>query len=255
MKILLTNDDGIYSKGISALYKELTKIAEVMVVAPITEQSAVGHAITISDPIKITEVYKKDNFFGYGVHGTPSDCVKLAFDHLLPSKPDWVISGINHGANLASNVIYSGTVSAATEGAMLGVKSIAVSLTSKSSTNFEVAAEFIPYFIEEIKKYDIKENALFNINVPPISKNEISGWKFTQQGTSKYLDTFEKRIDPRGNVYYWLTGEDQEINFFNESDDYAINQNFISVTPLQYNLTDYNIYNKLSKSGENKWTD
>jgi 5'-nucleotidase len=253
MKILLTNDDGIYSKGISTLYNKLTKIAEVTVVAPITEQSAVGHAITISDPIKITEVYKKDMFFGYGIHGTPSDCVKLAFDHILKEKPDWVVSGINHGANLASNVIYSGTVSAATEGAMLGVKSIAVSLASKSYKNFEVAADFIPYFIKNITAFHIKDNALFNINIPPVEKNEIKGWKFTKQGTSKFLDTLEKRIDPRGNIYFWLTGENQDINFFDESDDYAINSNFISVTPLQYNLTDYDMYNELLKNGELKW--
>ncbi len=254
MKVLLTNDDGIYSKGIDTLYSELVKIAEVVVVAPITEQSAVGHAITITSPLRIDEVYRHNKFFGYGVQGTPADCVKIAFDNILTSKPDLVISGINHGANLCSNIIYSGTVSAATEGAMMGVKSIAVSLTSMRNLDFSVAAEFTVFFAQKIINMDLPENVLFNINVPAVKKENIKGWKYTIQGKTKFLDTFEKRIDPRGRTYFWLTGETQEVKYSEDSDDCAINEKFISVTPLQFDMTNHTLYEKLHKDGEQKWT-
>lgn len=253
MKILLTNDDGIYSKGIGELYAKLSKIAEVTVVAPITEQSAVGHAITITSPLRVNEVFRKSKFFGYGVDGTPADCVKIAFDHILESKPDLVVSGINHGANLASNVIYSGTVSAATEGSMMGVKSIAVSLTAMKYHDFSVAADFTSFFCEHINSLDVPANVLFNINVPPLEKKDIKGWRFTEQGKSMFLDKFEKRVDPRGRTYFWLIGEMHTIDYSDKSDDYAINEQYISVTPLQYNLTNRDLYTKLSSKGVFTW--
>ncbi|MGA1862888.1 5'/3'-nucleotidase SurE [Deferribacter thermophilus] len=254
MKILLTNDDGIYSKGIYALYEELVKIAEVTVVAPITEQSAVGHAITISDPLRIYEVTRRNTFFGYGVKGTPADCVKLAFDDILTTKPDLVVSGINHGANLSSNVIYSGTVSAATEGAMLGVKSFAISLASVEYDDFSVAAKFAAFFAKYLYESEDDKYLLFNVNVPPLKREEIKGWKFTVQGKTRYLDTFEKRVDPRGNTYFWLTGE-KIVQYNGEnSDDKAIQDGYISVTPLKYDLTDYSFFDSVKKE-EYKWED
>ena len=253
MKVLLTNDDGIYSKGIEVLYNKLRKVAEVVVVAPITEQSAIGHAITISNPIRIEEVFRHGKFFGYGVQGTPADCVKIAFDNILTIKPDFVISGINHGANLCSNVIYSGTVSAATEGVMMGVRSIAISLASMKSHDFSAAADFTVFFANKILNMNLPQNSLFNINVPAIKKEEIKGWKYTIQGKTKFLDTFEKRIDPRGRTYYWLTGEKQEVKYIENSDDAAINDGYISVTPLHCDMTNTELYNKLSKTGEQKW--
>jgi len=245
MKILLTNDDGIYSKGIYAAYEELKKIGDVVVVAPIMEQSAVGHSITISTPLRIYEVTRKDKFFGYGVQGTPADCVKLAFYDILTTKPDIVVSGINHGANLASNVIYSGTVSAATEAALQGSKAIAISLASTAYDDFSVAAQFASEFAELFAKMDIQNNVVFNINVPPLKIDEIKGWRYTIQGKSKYLDTFEKRVDPRGNTYFWLTGERIKIEYGEDCDDYWISQGYVSVTPIKYDLTDYVIFNKL----------
>jgi 5'-nucleotidase len=253
LKILLTNDDGIYSKGIDALYSAFVKFAEVIVVAPITEQSAIGHAITITSPLRIEEVFRHNKFFGYGVQGTPADCVKIAFDNILTNKPDFVISGINHGANLCSNIIYSGTVSAATEGAMMGVKSIAVSLATTKNFDFSTAAEFTVFFAKMIQNIELTENVIFNINVPAVKKEEIKGWKYTIQGKTKFLDTFEKRIDPRGRTYFWLTGEKQEVKYSEDSDDYAINEKFISVTPLQYDMTNYKLYKTLSEKGERKW--
>lgn len=253
MKILLTNDDGILSAGIEALHRKLSEIAEVTVVAPMTEMSAVGHAITISKPLRIDEVNRKGNFFGYGVDGTPADCVKIAFDNILSEKPDFVVSGINHGANLSSNVIYSGTVSAATEGAMMGVKSIAISLASVKSNDFDTAAEFAQFFCQHIQPMELSQPVLFNINIPAVDKKEILGWKYTSQGKTKFLDTFEKRIDPRGKTYYWLTGEKQQIHYDDVSDDHAVNENFISVTPLQYNMTNQPLLEQLKTAGVNSW--
>lgn len=250
MKILVTNDDGIYSRGIFALYESLSEIAEVIIVAPITEQSAVGHAITTALPLRVNEVYRKDKFFGYGVSGTPADCVKLAFSDILTKRPDFVISGVNRGANLASNVIYSGTVSAATEGAMMGVTSIAVSLASVDFNDYSVAGEFARFFAKKIYESELKKGALFNINVPPLKKDEIKGWRYAIQGKTKYLDTFEKRLDPRGNTYYWLTGEKILVKYSEESDDYLLEQGFVTVTPLEYDMTDCSLYKKIIKEGK-----
>jgi 5'-nucleotidase len=244
MKILITNDDGIYSKGIYALYVALKSIGDVYVVAPITEQSAVGHAITINNPLKITKVYRKNKYFGIGVHGTPADCVKLAFCDLLDDQVDLVVSGINHGANLCNNIIYSGTVSAATEGSMLGVRSFAVSLASLEFNDFEVAAQFAAFFSSYIMDLQISNSVTFNINIPPLQKHEIKGWKWTIQGKTKYMDTFEKRFDPKGNIYYWMVGERNIIIGGPDDDDTAVREGYISVTPLHYDLCDYKSFEK-----------
>jgi 5'-nucleotidase len=255
MKVLITNDDGIYSKGIYALYKSISAIADVVVVAPLKEQSAVGHAITVHYPLRMHEVSRKGKFFGYAVEGTPADCVKLAFDDVLTVKPDLVISGINHGANLASNVIYSGTVSAATEGAMLGAKSMAVSLASQEYKNFEPAADFAAYFAKFLHNMNnFQTDLIFNINVPPLDKEEIKGWKFTKQGKTRFHDAFEKRLDPRGNTYFWLKGEKFVYCRSDECDDFLLEKGYISVTPIKYDLTDYELYEQLKKIKEvDKW--
>jgi len=247
MKILLANDDGIYSDGIYALYKKLSEIADVTVVAPISEQSAVGHSITISDPLRVIEFNKFGKFFGYGIKGTPADCVKIALSDILEEKPDLVVSGINHGANLASNVIYSGTVSAATEGSMMGVRSIAVSLATKEKYEFDTAGSVGAYFAEYLYKSDLPDHTLLNINVPALSKEQIKGWRFATQGKSRYLDTFAKRKDPRGSSYYWLVGEKKEIDMTPESDEYMVEHGYVSVTPLMFDMTDYGMYNLLKE--------
>lgn len=247
MKILLTNDDGIYAEGIYEAYLQLSEIGDVYVVAPITEQSAVGHAITISDPLMMQECKKFGQYFGVGIKGTPADCVKLAIHEILDEKPDIVVSGINHGANVASNVIYSGTVSAATEGAMLGVRSIAVSLATKEKADFKAAAEYAAQFAKMLHESDLPEHTLLSINVPAIPKDEIKGWQYAVQGTSKYLDKFAKRVDPRGRTYFWMEGEKNEIHMSSADDDYIISQNYVSVTPLKFDMTDYDMYEKLKK--------
>lgn len=250
MKILLANDDGIYSEGIFAVYKALKEFADVTVVAPITEQSAVGHAITISDPLRVTEFYKYGEFFGYGIKGTPADCVKIAVSDILKEKPDLVVSGINHGANVATNVIYSGTVSAATEGAMLGIRSLAVSLATKEKFDFTPSAEIAAYFAKYLHNSALPENTVLNINVPALSKTNIKGWKFAVQGQARFLDYFTKREDPRGGHYYWLTGEKKEADMDEMTDDYLVSRGYVSVTPLMFDMTDHKMFEKLKHSGD-----
>lgn len=245
MRILLANDDGIYSEGIYALYEKLSEIGDVTVVAPITEQSAVGHAITIADPLRVVDFYKFGRFFGYGIKGTPADCVKIALSDIMDKKPDIVVSGINHGANLATNVIYSGTVSAATEGAMMGVRSVAVSLATKEKFDFGPAAEAGAYFTDYLHKSDLPDTTILNINVPALSKEEIRGWRFARQGNSRYLDAFAKRKDPRGGSYYWLVGEKIEVDMTPDTDEFMIENGYVSVTPLMFDMTHYGMYDQM----------
>ncbi|PLX69424.1 MAG: 5'/3'-nucleotidase SurE [Denitrovibrio sp.] len=251
MKILLANDDGIYSEGIYALYEKLSEIGDVTVVAPISEQSAVGHAITIAEPLRFTEFYKFGKLFGYGIKGTPADCVKIAISDIMDDRPDLVVSGINHGANLATNVIYSGTVSAATEGAMMGVRSLAVSLCTKEKFDFMPSAEIGAYFADYLYKSELPKNTVLNVNVPALSKDKIKGWRFAKQGNSRYLDTFAKRKDPRGGSYYWLVGEKIEIDKTPDCDESMIENGFVSVTPLMFDMTNYDMYNQLKDTEGN----
>lgn len=247
MRILLTNDDGIYSDGIYQLYLQLSEFADVSVVAPLTEQSAVGHAITIYDPLRTQEFYRYGQFFGTAVKGTPADCVKIALSGLLPEKPDLVVSGINHGANVASNVIYSGTVSAATEGAMLGINSLAVSLATKRSNDFSAAAKVGAFFAKKLhnEHKGAATPLLLNVNVPPLEYDELKGWKYAVQGRTSFLDSFSVREDPKGNKYYWLTGEEYRRDDSEEADDYVVSQGFVSVTPLMFDMTHHELYGKL----------
>ena len=241
MRILLTNDDGIAAPGLAALEKEISKIAEVMVVAPATEMSAVGHAITLSDPLRVYEYKKDGKMFGYAVTGTPADCVKIAYWALLKDKPkpDLLISGINLGSNTGINTIYSGTVSAATEGAILGLPSFAISLASYTHLDFSVAAEFAAKLAKILSSQKLPENVFLNVNVPPVKKEELNGVKITRQGLSSYWEEFETRSDPRQRKYYWLTGDRKEIPQNEDIDDRAVEENKISITPIHYDLTHY----------------
>ena len=206
MKILLTNDDGINSFGIRALKEALDTIGDVTVVAPETEMSAVGHSITISDPLRVKPVHFNGKKFGISVAGTPADCVKIAVRAIMDEKPDLLVSGINHGQNVATNVIYSGTVSAATEGMILGVPSIAISQASFCPKDFSASIEYGLKIIEKLKQNELPADTLLNINVPDIPASEIEGIKLCQMGVSKFAETFEKRVDPRQNDYYWQGG-------------------------------------------------
>lgn len=237
MKILITNDDGIASHGIAVLVSEIKKIADVVVVAPDTEQSAVGHAVTVSFPLRMTEFYKDSSFFGYAVSGTPADCVKIAFKEIFKTLPDMVISGINLGPNTGTHIIYSGTVSAATEGTILGVPSFAISLGAYKNPDFIFAAEFAGKLALLIKKNGLPKDVLLNVNVPAVPKEKIKGVRLTVQGKTKFIGALEKRVDPRDKTYYWLTPEIVEVSGGPELDTIAMQNNEISITPLHYDMT------------------
>ena len=248
LSILVCNDDGIFSDGIGTLVKELQTIADVTVVAPETQQSAVGHAITVHRPLRVREIKKEEFFFGYAVDGTPADCVKLAIRHLLPKKPDMVISGINHGSNTAISVLYSGTVSAATEGTILGIPSFAVSLTSfESNVDFSFAAKFSRTLALKILEKNLPNGTLLNVNIPPLPENEIRGIVITRQGKSVWDDEFEARRDPGNRQYFWLKGELVELDQEDDIDQKAILDNKISITPIQFDLTNYAMIEELRK--------
>jgi 5'-nucleotidase len=247
MRVLLTNDDGIFAKGIEALYQTLQAEHEVTVVAPETEQSAVGHAITMMDPLRVKSVNRNGAFFGYALNGTPADCVKLAVTELLEPPPEVVVSGINMGSNVGVNVIYSGTVSAATEGTVLGIPSVAVSMDSFEATDFAVAASFTLSLLRLIRQNGLPPGVLLNVNVPKVSADQIQGVRVTRQGEAKFLDRYDRRVDPRNHVYYWLCGSTPNPATEVDTDAYAVAANYISVTPIHYDLTHYPMLEVLKK--------
>jgi 5'-nucleotidase len=240
--ILLTNDDGIEAPGIKELFKTFIKDEkyDIRVVAPDKERSAVGHAITVFDPIAVKKEFIDGIFCGYSVDGTPADCVKLAIAAILERKPDILISGINRGANVGENIIYSGTVSAATEGTIYEIPSIAVSIDSFKDTDCSFAASFTKKIAEMVlETKSLPPRTLLNINYPDIPAEKIKGVKFTYQSNVKFKDIFIKRVDPRGRDYYWMDGE-YEISSDDEDSDYtAIKNGYISITPIQHDMTDY----------------
>jgi len=246
-KILITNDDGIYALGIRALWRAMSEIGNVTVIAPDREQSAVGHAITVSDPLRVKEVKRADGFRGFAVDGTPSDCVKIGIQALLSEKPDVVVSGINHGSNTGNNIIYSGTVSAATEGTMMDIPSVAVSINSFEYRDFGGAQSAAKKVVLKVLEKGLSKKTLLNVNVPAIPEKDIKGYKITQQGNTAFKDSFEKREDPRGNTYYWMTGKmidpDGELYY----DQKAISQGYVSITPIHYRLTNHDFLNELSR--------
>ena len=247
ISILITNDDGIYAPGILQLYKSLRDLGLVTVVAPLIEKSAVGHAITISDPLRVIEVERDGAFFGYAVNGTPADCVKLGVQCIVTKKPDIVISGINLGPNTATNIIYSGTVSAAAEAIIMGIPAMAVSLTSFSSKNFSYAGKIALQLTKEIIRHGLPEETLLNVNVPAVPENEINDVIVTRQGKGRYQEAFDKRTDPNNRTYYWLTGKKMLIDKDPDVDDLAVMNKNVSITPIHYDLTNYDFLKELKK--------
>ena len=245
MKILVTNDDGIHAQGIHALIKELSSIAELYMVAPDRERSGTGHSITVFDPIRVVKTNPPGVKQGWIVGGTPVDCVKMAIARLIDDKIDLVVSGINHGPNLGTDVLYSGTVSAAAEGVIMGCPSIAVSLNSyKDEHDFDFAAKFTRRMVNMLRQQGIDKNTLVNINVPDLPEQDVKGIRVTQLGVRNYNNLFEERKDPRGNTYYWLGGGVLEEEQHVESDVHAVQQGYISITPINLDLTDYQLIKK-----------
>lgn len=252
MKILISNDDGIAAVGIKALVTRLSKEHDVYVVAPDRERSAAGHSLTLHTPLRVEEL---DTQFGakrvFVTSGTPGDCVKMGICAILGQDelPDLVISGINHGPNLGTDILYSGTVSCAMEGAMLDYPSIAVSLASMTNdpNYFDTTADFVAKFLPKLQKIHFPEKTIFNINTPALDEDDIAGVEITKLGTKMFTNSYEKRIDPRGKVYYWMAGELTTKHEEDGTDISAVRANRISITPVTFEMTHKSIMADLEK--------
>ncbi len=245
MRILLTNDDGIFAKGIETLYLALFRENDITVIAPETEQSAVGHAITWLDPLRINAVNRNGDFFGYALRGTPADCVKIGVNELMNPPPDMVISGINLGANVGVNVIYSGTVSAATEAAVLGIPAIAFSMDSFNPGDLSAATTCVPRIVAQVAKHGLPPGLCLNVNIPCLPADEIRGIRITRQGSMKCLERYDRRIDPRNHLYYWLLNSAIQPDDDPDADSAALAEGYISITPIHHDLTNYPMLQRL----------
>lgn len=238
-RILVTNDDGIYAEGLSVLCDALSEIGTVTVVAPERPRSAAGHAITLHKPLRVDPVHLPWGGEGYATNGSPSDCVVLGLYAVLEGQCDLVVAGINLGPNLGEDLTYSGTVSAAMEGAICGIPSMAVSLADFKMPDYRPAAQFAARLAREILTHGLPTDVLLNVNVPNLPADEIAGIAITRQGKRRYEGRVERRLDPRGRPYYWLGGEIIEDIDGEHSDGEAIREGKISVTPLHLDLTNH----------------
>lgn len=250
MKILVSNDDGIAANGIRCLTEILALEHEVYVIAPDRERSAAGHSLTLHTPLRVEEV---EAYHGvkraWVTTGTPGDCVKIGINAILSKdeQPDVIISGINHGPNLGADILYSGTVSCAMEGAMLGVPSIAISLASMryEYENFKYAAKFANLLLPKLKEFTFPKKSLLNVNIPALDEEDIAGVAITELGRRMFTDNYEKRVDPRGKVYYWMAGEMINEPVGSNTDIAAVRNNKISITPVTYEMTKEDVMSNL----------
>lgn len=246
--ILVTNDDGITAPGLKALVEVATQLGNVVVIAPDSPQSGMGHAITVNNPIRIdkSEVFGKID--AYTCSGTPVDCVKVGIFHILKRKPDLIVSGINHGSNAATNVIYSGTMSAAVEGAMEDIPSIGFSLDDFShEANFEPTQHFAKIIMEKALKNEFPANICLNVNVPKLPLDKLKGMKVCRQASAFWEDRFDERLDPLGKKYYWLTGEFKDQEQADDTDMAALKNGFVSVVPVQFDMTAHHAISQINK--------
>lgn len=246
-KILITNDDGVQAKGLHALIEAANPHGDIIVVAPIESQSGMSHAITVKHPLYINIFDSNGSIPLYGCSGTPVDCVKLALNELVDAKPDLLLSGINHGANSSSSVIYSGTMAAAREGAINGIPSIGFSLLNFSSdADFSHTVDFISIIIKNALQNGIPEGVCLNVNIPSIEKKDIQGIKICRQTKGRWIEEFEKRADPSNREYYWLTGQYKNLEpDATDTDEWALENNYISIVPLQIDMTSYSTIDQL----------
>jgi len=240
--ILVSNDDGVHSEGVVALADALRGLGEVVVVAPDRERSAVSHSLTLHRPLRVEELGPGR----YAVNGTPTDCVNLAVNGVLGRRPNLVVSGINKGANLGDDVTYSGTVSAAMEGTLLGVPSLAISLLGRGSFSFEAAGVFSARLAAWVVERGLPADTLLNVNVPAMVDGQtIRGFALTRMGRRRYGDAIVEKVDPRGKKYYWIGGEELEFVDEEGTDFHAVSQGLISVTPIHLDLTNYKSFDAL----------
>lgn len=241
VKILVTNDDGIASPGLHALASALRTLGDVYIVAPDRERTAVGHALTLHKPLRITRVQNRV----YAINGTPTDCVNLALKKVLPSRPALVASGINRGVNLGDDVTYSGTVSAALEGTILGVPSIAVSLEGKERFRFEVAAAYALRVARLVLRFGLPEETLLNVNVPDRPRSAIKGVRVTTLGRRRFNNPIVEKVDPHGRKYYWIAGTRVAWGRRANSDHEALRRGMVSLTPVHLDITHYGALDRL----------
>ena len=248
--ILITNDDGITAPGIHSLVNAVKDLGDVVVVAPDKPQSGMGHAITIGVPLRLDKV--KDFFDGaeaWQTNGTPVDCVKLAVDKILHRKPDICLSGINHGANHSINVIYSGTMSAAMEASIESIPSIGFSLLDYSiEADFTAAEFYVNKIVKSLLERKMQKHFLLNVNIPAVPLDLMNGVKVCKQAYAKYEEDFDERLDPHGKKYYWLTGVFVNFDKGKDTDVWALENNYVSVVPIQFDLTNYKLKEQLEKN-------
>ena len=247
--ILITNDDGVTAPGILNLIDAVKDLGKIVVVAPDKPQSGMGHAITIGSPLRLQKVKIPGIEDAYSCTGTPVDCVKLAVDKVLRRKPDLCLSGINHGANHSINVIYSGTMSAAVEAAIESIPSVGFSLLDFSlDADFSGARKYARMIVEKLLQSKLDKHMVLNVNFPAIPQELIKGIKICRQAYAKYVEDFVERQDPHGKKYYWLTGEFVNFDKGKDTDVWALANNYVSVVPVQFDLTNYELKNKLEKT-------
>jgi 5'-nucleotidase len=248
MRILLTNDDGIQAVGLRAVYKAMKEAGhEVVCVAPISEMSAVGHAVTLSQPLRVKN-FKENGFRGFGVSGTPADCVKLGLSSLMEGKPDLVVSGINAGGNCGVDILYSGTVSAATEGALMRLPSMAVSFDGFNPEDLSGQARYLADFVASMSWEGLRERCVLNMNFPDLPIEQVKGLKVCRHTRAPYRDWYDQRQDPRGRPYYWLDGVIPPEQLSEDTDRALLTDGWITLTPLRFDFTDYEVMDLLSKS-------
>jgi 5'-nucleotidase len=246
--ILITNDDGVSAPGIMNLVEAVKDLGKVIVVAPDKPQSGMGHAITIGHPLRLHKVHVFGDIEAYACTGTPVDCVKLAVDKVLHRKPDLCLSGINHGANHSINVIYSGTMSAAVEAAIESIPSAGFSLLDYNiEADFSGARKYARIVVEKMLKTKLDKHAVFNVNIPSVPEELLNGIMICKQAYAKYEEDFVERTDPNGKKYYWLTGEFVNFDKGTDTDVWALANNYVSVVPVQFDLTNYVLKTKLKK--------
>lgn len=247
--ILVSNDDGITSKGIRVLVSVMKRLGEVVVVAPDSPQSGMGHAITIGETLRLTEEEIFEDVKSYKSSGTPADCVKLAKHYVLKDRtPDLVVSGINHGSNTSISVLYSGTMSAAIEGALEGLPSIGFSLCDYSSNaDFSHVEEWVEKIAIQVLENGISKGVALNVNFPPKRNEDIKGIKVCRQADAKWQEEFDERYDPNGRKYFWLAGNFVNFDKGEDNDEWAIANNYVSIVPCQYDLTAHHSISQINK--------
>jgi len=246
--ILVTNDDGITAGGIRNLIEVAREFGDVCVVAPDSPQSGMGHAITVHDILRLSEVKDIEGVKEYSCTGTPVDCVKLAIYRVLKRKPDLLLSGINHGANYSINVIYSGTMSAAVEGAVEGIPSIGFSLLDHSAeADFTASKDVVRKVVKSALKNGIPKNTCLNVNIPKVNAEEIKGIRVCRQAKASWRDDFEPRVDPAGMTYFWVSGEFVNPDKGDDTDVWALDHNYVSIVPVQFDLTAHHAMTELNE--------